>query len=267
MRVVRSQSVSTKHKSYQRDLILAFLLCGAGLVLLLLVGLGLLAGEVVVFWIVIVIGLILLVSGAWFGRSVINYRQNLQLQDKVSNILEANLGNDFIYLRNLVLPGARSVGEIDGVLLGPPGAVVIQLDLAKGEFAVEGDTWYRYMRGRVNTPDPKPLSQVKVGDIPATEPRRRLDDSPTWACIRAAREVKAWLSVRRLPQVVVHPMVILGRGHIRQLKRPSAPAIELSGLEEFVKINFVNHRLPVEGETLPEVTVEQIATRLQSNGN
>lgn len=267
MRVVRSQSVSSKHKAYQRDLILALLLFGAGLVLLLLLGLGLLSGQALVYWIVVMIGLILVASGIWFGRAVINYRQNLQLQDKVSDILEANLGNDFIYLRNLVLPGARSVGEIDGVLLGPPGAVVIQVDLAKGEFAIEGDTWYRYMRGRVNTPDPKPLSQFKAGDIPSTEPRRRLDDSPTWACIRAAREVKAWLSVRRLPQVVVHPMVILGKGHIRQLKRPSAPAIEVSGLEEFIKHNFLIHRTPVEGETLPEVTVEQIATRLQSNGN
>jgi hypothetical protein len=245
---------------------LALLLIGAGLILLLVLGLGIFASQIVVFWIVLVIALVLLAAGIWFAQAIITYRQNLQLQDKVSAIFEATLGNDFIYLRNLVLPGTKSIGEIDGVLLGPPGAVVVLVEDGRGDFAIEGDTWYRYVRGNVTAPNPKPLSQ-NAGTIPVSEPRRRLDDSPTWACIRAAREVKAWLSVRRLPQVVVHPMVILGKGHIRQLKRPSAPAIELSGLEEFIKHNFLIHRTPVEGETLPEVTVEQIATRLQSNGN
>lgn len=266
MRVVRSQSVSVKHKTYQRDLMLAVLLIGAGLILLLLLALNIFAGQVVVIIVVLVVALALLVAGLWFAQAVIAYRQNLQLQDKVSAIFEASLGNDFIYLRNLILPGTKSIGEIDGVLLGPPGAVVVLVEEARGDFAVEGDTWYRYVRGRVNTPDPKPLSQ-NAGTIPVSEPRRRLDDSPTWACIRAAREVKAWLSVRRLPQVVVHPMVVLGKGHIRQLKRPSAPAVEIDSLEEFIKRNFLSHRPPVEGEILPEVTVEQIATRLQSNGN
>jgi hypothetical protein len=70
-----------------------------------------------------------------------------------------------------------------------------------------------------------------------------------------------------LPQVVVHPMVILGKGRILQLKRPSAPAIEIGGLEEFINRNFLTHPTPVESEILPEVTVEQIATRLQNNGN
>lgn len=267
MRVVRSQPVSTKHKTYQRDLILAILLIGAGLVLLLLLSIGLIPLDSIVFWVVIVIAALLLVAGIVFAQAVVAYRQNIQLQDKISAILEANLGHEFIYLRNLLLPGVKSVGEIDGVLLGPPGAVVIQVEPARGDFAIEGDTWYRYLRGHVPTPNPKPLSQQFKAAIPATEPRRRLDDSPTWACIRVAREVKAWLSVRRLPQVVVHPIVILGRGHIRQVKRPSAPAIEIANLEDFIKRNFLSRQSPVEGEILPEVTVEQIATRLQNNGN
>jgi hypothetical protein len=267
VRVVRSQSVSTKHRTYRRDSSLALLLGVTGLILLFLLALGLFAGTSLGFWISLALAVGLLAGGAWFGRLAAGYRQNRQLQDKVSEILEANLGDDFIYLRNLILPGTRSVGEIDGVLLGPPGAVVIQMDSSRGDFAVEGDTWYRYVRGKSNSPGPKPLSQFKAGPIPPTEPRRRLDDSPTWACIRAAREVKAWLSVRRLPQVVVHPMVILGKGRILQLKRPSAPAIEIGGLEEFINHNFLTHPTPVESEILPEVTVEQIATRLQNNGN
>lgn len=267
MRVVRSQPVSTKHKTYQRDLLLTILLIGLGLVLLLMLSIGLIPLDSFVFWIVMVIAAVLLVAGIVFGQAVVTYRQNVQLQERISDILEANLGNEFIYLRNLMLPGVKSVGEIDGVLLGPLGAVVVQVELSRGSFAIEGDTWYRYVRGRVASPGPKPLSQQSQAALPSTEPRRRLDDSPTWAVIRVAREVKAWLSVRRLPQVVVHPMVILGKGRIRQLKRPSAPAVEIANLEDFIKRNFLTHPTPSDGEILPEGTVEQIATRLQSNGN
>ena len=152
------------------------------------------------------------------------------------------------------------------MLLGPPGAVVIQVEPSGGEFAVEGDTWYRYGRGKPASPEPKPMSQVKTS-YSSQEPRRRLDDSPTWASIRAAREVKAWLSVRGLPQVVVQPLVILGNGHIRQLKRPSAPVIEFGALDDYIRQHLLTHQPVAEGESLAEVVVEQIANRLQNNGD
>ena len=266
MRVVRSQPISNRVKVYQRDLILALLQGGAGLLLLILLLLGLLSGAGPAFWIALVIGLGLVAGGLWFGMAVLNYWQKSHVQERIGEILTQNLGDEFIYFRNLTLPGQRSVGEIDGVLLGPPGAIVMQVEAGSGEYAVEGDTWYRYGRGKSNKPTPKPLSQLQPGPA-LIEPRRRLDDSPTWAVIRAAREVKAWLSVRGLPQVIVQPIVVLGSGHIHNLKRPSAPVVELAGLGEYLVNHFAAKPLPIEGEPLAVVVVEQIAQRLQTNGD
>ncbi len=225
---------------------------------------GLLPSGGLGFWIVLVIGLALLGSGTWFGLSVGAYLQNRRVQDRLSEVLSRNLSDDFIYFRNLTLPGQRSVGEIDGVLLGPLGAVVMQVENYPGEYAIEGDTWYRYGRGKLDKPVAKPLSMVQL-EPASNEPRRRLDDSPTWAAIRAAREVKAWLSVRGLPQVVVIPLVILGSGKLRSVKRPSAPVIEFGSIEEYIATTLLVQK-PPEGEPLAEIVVEQIAHRLQTNG-
>lgn len=270
MRIIRSSSVTIKDKTYRRDVGLAGLQGGAGLILLALPVVGLLPNQGAGFWIVVVIGLVLLAGGTWFGFTALVYLRQRRVHEQVNALLEHYLDNDFIYFRNLSLPGQRSIGEIDGVLLGPSGAFVLEVQNFPGEYAVEGDTWYRYGRGKTPTPAPKPMSHT-VAIPPLQEPRKRLDDSPTWAAIRAAREVKAWLSVRGLPQVVVQPIVVLGSGHIRSLKQPSAPVIQLAQLEEFIQTKLLTaYRLGSgdnAGETLAEGVVEQIAQRLQVNAD
>jgi hypothetical protein len=262
VRIVRSSPVTTKDKLYQRDRGLALLQGGAGLVLLILPIIGLLPAQGIGFWIVVVIGLGLLGSGVWFGLSVSAYLRHRRLQDNLSEALASKLGDDYIYFRNLTLPGQRSVGEIDGILLGPPGAIVMQLENYQGEYAIEGDTWYRYGRGKTPMPEARPFSNTQI-ELEQNQTRRRLEDSPTWSAIRAAREVKAWLSVRGLPQVVVHPLVVLGSGKIRSLKRPSAMVIEFGTIEQFISDTL----LLAESEPLAGEMVEQIANRLQSNGD
>jgi hypothetical protein len=139
------------------------------------------------------------------------------------------------------------VGEIDGVLLGPHGALVMELEHSQGEFASEGDTWYRYLN----------LKDTSESD----KNRRRMDDSPTWAAIRAGREVKAWLSVRELPLIPVRPVVVLSRGKIRSVKRPSCPVVELWSIQSFIESNLLqNPTQPVASGS----AVEQIAQRLQA---
>ncbi len=265
MRIVRAPTVTNQENLYRRDLTLTVTQGGAGLVLLLLPLVGLLPNEGAGFWIVLVIGLGLLGSGVWFGRATLTYVQNKRIQDRLSETLARHLNDDYIYFRNLALTGQRSIGEIDGVLLGPPGAIVIQIENYRGEFAVEGDNWYQYGRGKAVKPVARPFTSAQIE--PANrEPRQRLEDSPTWTAIRAGREVKAWLSVRGLPQVAVQPLVILGAGKIRNLKRPSTQVIEFSQLEDYITQNLLAIK-PTEGEPLPEVVVEQIAQRLQTNGD
>ncbi len=264
LRIIRTQPVSTRRKLYQRDLGLAVLLGGAGLLLVIVLAFGWLADTGLGFWVGLIVALGLLAAGGWFSLTTLKYWQNQRIEERISEILIRRLGDEYIYFRNLTLPGQRSVGEIDGVLLGPPGALVIQIEAARGNFAVEGDTWYRYGRGPATKPTPKPFSQLHSGPA-MIEPLSRLDDSPTWTVIRAAREVKAWLSVRELPQVVVQPVVVLGNGQIHNLKRPSAPVVLLAELDHYLSETLLIKQLPVEGEPLAETVVEQIVQRLQTN--
>ncbi len=266
MRVVRSTPVPSQQKLWRRNIALGIAQAVAGSLLLIMPPVGLLPATGLSYWIVILIGTGLLISSAWFGIQIAMYRSRHHIEERLCEVLQHTLGDEYIYFRNLMLPGQRSVGEIDGVLLGPPGAIVLYVEHQPGEFSIEGDTWYRYGRGKVIKVAPKPLSlEQAVG--PLSEPRQRLDDSPTWAAIRAAREVKAWLSVRGLPQVVVLPLVILGNGHLRFLKRPSAPVTELDDVEYFIRETLAVPAVSSEGEPLAGVVVEQIAHRLQANAD
>jgi hypothetical protein len=234
--------------------VLTLVLGGGGLVLLLLPLSGLLPEGMVSsgwgFWIPVVFGLGLVGGGGWFGRLVWIYLEGRTAQEALCEVLNQFLGQDYIYFRNLTLPGTRSVGAIDGVLLGPHGALVLQLEPAKGDFACEGDTWYRYYNTKnLDNPDKN---------------RRRMDDSPTWAAIRAGREVKAWLSVRELPLVPVRPVVVVSRGNVRNLKRPSCPVVELWSIQTFIESNLLQGQPQTVNEPISGGTVEQIAQRLQS---
>lgn len=254
MQVVRPSTVTNEQKQFRLDLVLTLVLSGGGLVLLLLPLSGLLPENAVRdgwgFWIPAVLGLGLLGGGIWFGRLLWLHIESQASQEGLCRILNQFLSNDFIYFRNLTLPGIRSVGAIDGVLLGPHGALVLQIEQSRGNFACEGDTWYRYNNSKEQ--------------INPDKNRRRMDDSPTWAAIRAEREVKAWLSVRELPLVDVRPVVIVIRGKVRTLKRPSCPVVELWSIQTFIESNLL-HELPqVVAGPISGGTVEQIAQRLQS---
>ncbi len=253
MQIVRSSIVTNEQKQFHRNLALTLGLAGGGLILLLLPLSGLLPANVVQdgwgFWLPAIVGLGLVGGSIWFGRLVWLYFDAGRGEEQLYQYLNQFLGQEFIYFRNLTLPGTRSVGAIDGVLLGPHGALVLQIEQSRGEFASEGDTWFRY-NGNPNSLD-------------AEKKRRRMPDSPTWAAIRAGREVKAWLSVRELPLVPVHPIVVLSRGKLRTSKRPSCPVVELWSIQNFIESNVLQNLPQVVAEPISGGTVEQIAQRLQ----
>ncbi len=254
MQVIRSSTVTFGQKEFQQNFALTVGLVAGGLIFLLLPITGLIPFELVHsgpgFWGPGILGLCLLGGSGWFGLKAWIYWEERGNQENLSQILDHFLGKEFIYFRNLSLPGTRSVGTIDGVLLGPHGALVLQIEQERGEFACEGDTWYRYISKNTGA-DPDKY-------------RRRLEDSPTWAAIRAAREVKAWLSVRELPLVPVRPVVVLTNGSIRSTKRPSCPLVELSSLKNFIESNLLQALPQLVAEPISGGTVEQIAQRLQA---
>ncbi len=254
------QGISNNAGSARRDI---FLAAGLGVfgIMLVIQGVNLVfSGESSPNWLValfsLLVGLALLGWTFWFGTRYAGYLNEQRAQSRIADIPAGSLSDEFIYFRNLVLPENRSIGEIDGVLLGPHGALVIEVASISGEYICERDTWYKYL--------PAPTGKTEDKFRPAKpKTKRQIIDSPTWHVIRAAREVKAWLSVRELPQVPVQPVVVLTRGKIIDNRQSSCPIIEQADFESFLHDSLFSQ---LAATNLPEITsgeVEQIAQRLK----
>lgn len=244
------QGASAKAGLSRRNLGLAAGLGLGGIILVVLPIFGLISTQV--DWLIIIVGVGLITGAGWFGWQFWNYAVHNRIQKQLNTYLSSNLDNNFVYFRNLILPETRSVGEISGVLLGPHGALVIELANLGGEFICERDTWYKFTGGN------KPNASDNLDKY-----RKRLTDSPTWHVIRAAREVKAWLSVRNLPQVPVQPVVVLAKGKVKSVKQPSCPIVELWYLETYLKGNLLSQAATSGMSPISKLAVEQIATRLR----
>jgi len=241
---------SAKTRLSRRNLGLAVGLGLGGIILVLLPIFGVISTQV--DWLIIIGGVGLIAGAGWFGWQFWNYANYNRIQKQLDAHLANNLDNNFVYFRNLILPETKSVGEINGVLLGPHGALVIEVANLGGEFICERDTWYKFTGGN------KPNASDNLDKY-----RRRLTDSPTWHVIRAAREVKAWLSVRNLPQVPVQPVVVLAKGKVKSVKQPSCPIVELWYLETYLKSNLLSQATNSGTSPISKLAVEQIATRLK----
>ncbi len=241
---------SAKAGLSRRNLGIAFGLGFSGITLILLPVFGVITFQV--DWLLIIIGVGLIFGAGWFGGQFWNYTSHNRSQKQLDANLATNLDNSFVYFRNLTLPDTKSVGEINGVLLGPHGALVIELANLNGEFICERDTWYKFNGGN------KPNASDNLDKY-----RRRLTDSPTWHVIRAAREVKAWLSVRNLPQVPVQPVVVLAKGKVKSVKQPSCPIVELWYLETYLKSSLLTQANNTGTTPISKSSVEQIVTRLR----
>lgn len=256
MQVIQPLNHENKtEKQFRRNALWTAGLGGGGLILLLLPAAFGQTGFI--FWVLSIGGLVCLGGGYVFGRQVWIYLDEQRVQKQVIEKLAQTLDDDFKYLRNLT-PNTRTLAanEVGGVLIGPHGALVLQVWNYGGVYACEGDTWYKYSRQEA----------IKAqADPDKYWAQRKLDDSPNWRVIRAAREVKAWLSVRELPSIPVQPVVVMARGEMRVAKRPSCPIIELSYLESYIKSTLATG-VPVqaEAETVSDNVVNQIVERLQN---
>lgn len=242
-------------KQFRRNLLLTVGLGAGGLIVLLLP--AVLGQTGFIFWVLSIGGLICLGAACIIGRQVWLYLDEQRVQKMVIAKLAQSLDDDFKYLRNLT-PSSRTLAanEIGGVLIGPHGALVLQICNYRGIYACEGDTWYKYNRQEAAKAELEPDKFWA---------QRKLDDSPNWRVIRAAREVKAWLSVRELPSIPVQPVVVMARGRMRTAKRPSCPIVELWYLETYIK-STLSAAVPAETENEPvsDNVVNQIVERLQS---
>jgi hypothetical protein len=202
---------------------------------------------------ILVLGLPLLAGAFWFVNRAGVTLQKWRSQERLATLLHEVLGENYIYFLNLLLSENRSIGMIDGVLLGPYGALVLEVAPFSGQYICEGDTWYKYMGEQGSDIKEQPILN-----------RKRLKDSPTWKVIRAAREVKSWLSVRNLPQVPVQPVVVLDRGKLFSSKHPNCPIVEHADLENYLKEHLFHKGSSSEASIVSEGMLEQIAQRLKN---
>ncbi|HEX5503028.1 MAG TPA: nuclease-related domain-containing protein [Thermomicrobiales bacterium] len=128
-------------------------------------------------------------------------------EDALAAALARDLPDDYTLYRNLRLPGYRT--DLDAVLLGPPGVVVLENKAYRGEFVLYHDRWYR---------------ADSDGDL------RPWRSSPTRQAADNAARLAAWLAQQRLDAVPVYPLVVLSSGVVREeRRRPAAPVVPLAG--------------------------------------
>ena len=157
-------------------------------------------------------------------RRAARYQVGASGEAGLARVLGDGLGDEYILYRNL-RPGVG--GDLDAVLLGPAGLVLLEIKTYRGAFVLFGDRWYR-----AASPD--------GGDL---TPWR---GSPTLQARRNADRLARWLARRDLAATPLYPLVVLTSGHVREVRtRPRVPVVPLQQLVPYLHA-LPRARLPVE---------------------
>ena len=79
-------------------------------------------------------------------RQIENYRKGQEGETRVVDVIRQTLDGNWTILRNVTLPG-RSKGDLDAVLVGPPGVWVLEVKALSGEYRNIGEHW-EYRAGK-----------------------------------------------------------------------------------------------------------------------
>lgn len=125
--------------------------------------------------------------------------------------LRARLSDDYLYLRNVVLPGRTTAA--DAILLGPHGALVLGVHPTPGTYTVKGDDWFN-------------------GEGDALEPLR---ESPSWRLARPLRGIQRLVVEEDLAGLPVNGAVVLARGDLAGAEKPSVAVVPASKIASYVE--------------------------------
>ncbi len=76
------------------------------------------------------------------------YRYGEEGEKEVLETLKETIDDNYIYIRNYTIPNTR-IGDIDGLLIGPKGVIIIEVKNYAGVFRVSGQDLYRKLKGDV----------------------------------------------------------------------------------------------------------------------
>jgi len=90
------------------------------------------------------ISMISLAFGGFFFEEYINYRKGIEGEKRVIEALSC-LGDEYCLINDVKFENLR--GNIDHIVLGPNGILVIETKNYSGKIICEGDEWVRYYEG------------------------------------------------------------------------------------------------------------------------
>jgi hypothetical protein len=79
-------------------------------------------------------------------KQIENHRQGQEGENRVADVMQQSLDGNWVLFRNIVLPG-RNRGDLDAILVGPPGVWVFEVKTYSGEYRNVGERW-EYRAGK-----------------------------------------------------------------------------------------------------------------------
>lgn len=158
---------------------------------------------------VVILGVALLLRGIFL-------RSDNEPAQQVGEVLSRTLGKDYTFLRNISRPG---LGYVDGILVGPPGALVFRIHDDPGMYLNEGADWLEQKSGGSYT-----LSRLNL----------------TRECVTDVLALRKYLAARKLTQVPVYGIVVFTHPQVGIKARQNAvPIATLSTLLEVMGADFL----------------------------
>lgn len=109
-----------------------------------------------------------------------SYRTGQEGEDAVVEAMRQSLDGNWTLFRNVVLPG-RNRGDIDAVLVGPPGVWALEVKAFNGEYRNVGEQWEYRAGNRWQLVKPSPSRQVQ-------------DNAARLSAFLRADGIKQWIS-------------------------------------------------------------------------
>jgi len=148
-------------------------------------------------------GIVVFLIGVGVAVRAVTIRKDNDLAMITGRFLGQYLDSRYHFIRNIRKP---SLGYIDAVLVGPPGALVFRILDSVGRYTNEGASWLKHdARGQTQTADIDPTREA-VEDVKALRQflaGQRLGDVPVYGIVVFTKEQPAVQLVAREPVVPI----------------------------------------------------------------
>jgi Nuclease-related domain len=160
-----------------------------------------------------------------------NYRKGQEGEDRVVEAMRQSLDGNWTLFRNVILPSYK--GDIDAVLVGPPGVWALEIKTFAGEWKNTGEQW-KYRTG---------------------SKWRLYKSSPSHQARKNASHLRSFLEAEEIKQWVKNVVVWANRASPLTVDNPSVATWTLDDLPE--KLGGI-----WEGQAIPESDRTRIIEKL-----